>query len=57
MTAVADDLRRWLKGEPVMARRGQPTSIVSRRPKKRNLRIIIGAAILAAIGAAILLLR
>jgi len=57
MTAVADDLRRWLKGEPVMARRGQSMSIVSHRPKKRNLRIIIGAAILAAIGAAILLLR
>jgi tRNA A-37 threonylcarbamoyl transferase component Bud32 len=45
--ALADDLQRWLKGEPVHARRDQGTSILRAPRRRRGRRILIGAAILA----------
>jgi tRNA A-37 threonylcarbamoyl transferase component Bud32 len=58
MTLVADDLRRWLKGEPVQARRSQPTSmLVSPRKKSRRRALVAAAIILAAVVVGFLLLK
>ena len=52
MTAVADDLARWLKGESVLARLGMPTSKVVRKPGRKRLKLVVAAALVATIVAA-----
>ena len=52
MKALAEDLQRWLKGEPVRARIEQPVSLVMARPKRKALRKVLVAALIAAGAAA-----
>jgi serine/threonine-protein kinase len=48
MKALAEDLRRWLKGEPVQARRDQPASMINKRPRRRVRWALVGAILGAA---------
>ena len=57
MKALAEDLRRWLKGEPVHARRDQPASLVVRRPRRRIRWGLVGAIVGAAAVLAYLVFR
>jgi serine/threonine protein kinase len=45
MEALAEDLKRWLKGEPVLAPREPPVSLLMTRPKRSKLRLVVAAAI------------
>ena len=47
MKALAEDLDRWLKGDPVRARREQPASMVMIRPRRGRWRWVLVAALAA----------
>jgi len=47
MKALAEDLRRWLKGEPVQARQDQVSPHERSRPRRRRLNLVMVAALVA----------